>query len=407
MNEELQDNVALLKAEISRQVPPTPSTMPRANDERLYAQWEAIRLKLVKHRIRSDTPLPERKHLLEIQGISSFPRGDLVAISGREKCGKTTDCRILVSALLRGEYMGVKALEQDVRVLWIDTEQAVQTTRSVTRGIELMCGFRVGDEQFAHYSLRDYPDRQEMQQTLDVQFDDFRPDMVIVDGIRDYIDDFNDVVSSSQIVQKCMALSSGVSAEQSALSGLAERPPCCVVAILHQNKTRDDNSMRGHLGTELANKAGEVWEASRDDDRVFAFTQRCSRTRPVEEPLRYTVHSQLFRDDQGQTEEIGVPEVWTTEIEGEGQAEDKTNAKTKRHNFVQKMSKPDALAFFAQLMQNHGFGYEELKNLCWEKYNISYAEFSAYRDLLGGKIYKASDGLWYFDHTRDLELPDQ
>ena len=179
--------------------------------------WDKIKAKLEHMRIRAGTPLPEMKHLLNINGVNCFPRGDLVAISGKEKCGKTTDCRIIVSALMKGEYMGVTALEKNVSVLWIDTEQAWE---------------------------------------------------------------------SAEIVLECMRLSSGVSAEQARKKGLTERPPCCVCCILHQNKPKDDNNMRGHLGTELSNKAGEVWEATQDDDHVFSFAQTRSRTRPVDTPLR-------------------------------------------------------------------------------------------------------------------------
>ena len=52
--------------------------------------WDKIKAKLEHMRIRAGTPLPEMKHLLNINGVNCFPRGDLVAISGKEKCGKTT-----------------------------------------------------------------------------------------------------------------------------------------------------------------------------------------------------------------------------------------------------------------------------------------------------------------------------
>ena len=118
----MKENVALLKSGAV--------TLHNPLFEKLLGQ-------ITKYRIRSRTPLAEMKHLLNINGINCFPRGDLVAISGKEKCGKTTDCRIIVSALMKGEYMGVKAVErqQDARVLWIDTEQARQTSRAVCRAI--------------------------------------------------------------------------------------------------------------------------------------------------------------------------------------------------------------------------------------------------------------------------------
>lgn len=397
-----ENNLSMLRAEIARSTVSPQVAEVSKMDRKLMEQWNLIRQKLPKFRIRSDTEVTEQKHLLEINGVRTFPRGDLVAISGKEKCGKTTDCRILVSALLRGEYMGIKALEQNIRILWIDTEQARISTRTVTRGIELMCGFTPSDEQFLLYSMREYPDHDEMQMTLEVQFNDYRPDIVIVDGIRDYIDDFNDVVSSSRIVLKCMQLSSGVTAEQAAESGLAKRPPCCVVTILHQNKTKDDNTMRGHLGTELSNKAGEVWEAMRDDDRVFTFAQRCSRTRPVEGSLQYKVHSEPFNDQQGEVEEIGVPDLWTTEIKAEPEI------KTIRTRYgVYDLTEDTALLLFGNFMQNNDFEFEALKRDFCDFHQINFNQFVLLRKLVGKKLYKGSDSRWYFDWTRNQETTPQ
>ena len=74
---------------------------------------------LEKCRIYRHTQLAEQKFLLEINGVKCFPRGDLVAISGKEKCGKTTVCRIIASAMLSGAYDYVHALEPDLRILWL------------------------------------------------------------------------------------------------------------------------------------------------------------------------------------------------------------------------------------------------------------------------------------------------
>ena len=161
-------------------------------------------------------------------------------------------------------------------------------------------------------------------------FNEFRPDIAIIDGIRDFIPDFNDVVESAEIVLECMRLSSGVSAEQARKKGLTERPPCCVCCILHQNKPKDDNNMRGHLGTELSNKAGEAWEATQDDDHVFSFAQTRSRTRPVDTPLRYKVVSRNYVDIEHQkSEEIGIPRLWEpTEADTEDEVDKVKNFKT-------------------------------------------------------------------------------
>ena len=363
--------------------------------------WEKIQAKLENMRIRSNTPLPVMKHLLNINGINCFPRGDLVAISGKEKCGKTTDCRIIVSALMKGEYMGVKALEKNLCVLWIDTEQTCQTSRAVCRGIELMCGFEPSDSRFVYFALREYPDRQEMAEAMRLLFDKYSPDFTIIDGIRDFIIDFNDIVESSDIVLECMRLSSGVNAEQAKKLGLTERPPCCVCCILHQNKPKDDNNMRGHLGTELSNKAGEVWDASQDDGRVFSFTQLRSRTRPVEDPLRYKVFSKDYVDKEtGKTEEIGVPELWMSETGAETteQAGKVRNIKTKHGLYA--MNHETACFMFWKVMGFSNWEYKVLKQKFTDYWGIDYYQFNDLLKLTDNHVFKANEkdkNSWRYD----------
>ena len=367
-------------------------------------QWDKIKAKLEHMRIRAGTPLPEMKHLLNINGVNCFPRGDLVAISGKEKCGKTTDCRIIVSALLKGEYMGVKAVETEEKacVLWIDTEQASQTARAVCRGLEMMCCNSLPEDKFVYFALREYPDREELTEAMRMLFDRHRPDIAIIDGIRDFIPDFNDVVQSSEIVLECMRLSSGVDAATAGRMGLSERKPCCVCCILHQNKPKDDSNMRGHLGTELSNKAGEVWEATQDDGHVFSFTQTRSRTRPVDAPLRYKVGSKTYFDpDAGKYEEIGIPELWTEQADDTPSAPPVQNIKTSQGWFPK--NQETAFYMFWTVMGKVGWEYNELKKVFTEYWGVDYYLFNDLVKLTDGHVYRVIENgrkLWRYNGPR-------
>ena len=139
-----------------------------AQDVSAHPEWDEILQRLDKCFIDRDTQLIEQKHLMEIHGVKCFPRGDLIAISGKEKCGKTTACRILSTILLRGEYEGFTALEKNLRILWIDTEQARVSTRTVSRAIDMMCNFQPTSDQIRFLNLREWGDKASMRLVLQV-----------------------------------------------------------------------------------------------------------------------------------------------------------------------------------------------------------------------------------------------
>ena len=369
----------------------------------LHPEWMEIAEKMPGHYIDSHTELVENRQLLEVNGVRCFPRGDLVAISGKEKCGKTTVCRIIASAMLSGAYDYVHALEPDLRILWIDTEQARISTRSVSRAIDLMTKTPQTSERIRYINLRDWEDLNTMIPMLRFLFDSFRPDMVVLDGIRDFIEDFNSIPESNAIVKECMHLSSGVTAQQAKEQKLQERMPCCIACILHQNKPKDDSNMLGHLGSTLTKKAGEVWEAMRDEDGLFSFEQTHSRTRPVDTTIAFKVHSRNYIDpDTGKTEELGIPVMWVNADVSSDKPEpiQQTDAGvvlTRIGSFPK--DEKSALWLFWNVMRSNGMKFEDLKREFCQAYNVHYTVFNELRAMIRTDVVAETvDGkkVWFY-----------
>jgi RecA-family ATPase len=70
----------------------------------------------------------------------------------------------------------------------------------------------------------------------------FKPDLVFIDGVRDLIVNFNDIDATVTLIDEIMRLSNVYQ--------------CHICSIIHENK--NDNTLRGHLGTELQNKSETV-----------------------------------------------------------------------------------------------------------------------------------------------------
>lgn len=64
-------------------------------------------------RITPGKELPQRAFLFRMMGKPCFPQGELVAVTGKAKSGKTFFCSALMVAALRGECMGIKRTQEE------------------------------------------------------------------------------------------------------------------------------------------------------------------------------------------------------------------------------------------------------------------------------------------------------
>lgn len=361
---------------------PSTTDVPRHLSAEEQKKWEELRKRLENWHVRRDSEMLGARHLLDYDGVKLMPRGDLVAVSGKEKSGKTTFCRILSAAVLRGEYMGFRALEGNLRVLWIDTEQYEVSTRTMVRSMDVMCDRELLDDEFLTFNIRgreELSDLEDMRLVLRVFYDMYQPDIVVVDGIRDFIADFNDVMQSAEIVLQCMALSNGVTAEESQHTGLKERKPCCTLCILHQNKPKEDNNMMGHLGATLAKKAGELWNCYRDDDRIFYAEEVFGRTREMEQKTSYKIVTELYKDG----EELGIPIGFEPE-EPDHEPEPGNNDPTPsvpKESQIEKFLRSNDLrdAFYRLIPPDQSIQASRLCNAFMETFAIGYRSYDILR----------------------------
>ena len=110
-----------------------------------------------------------------------------------------------------------------------------------------------------------------------------KPDIVILDGIKDLMTDINDAVQATIIMEKLMAL--------------AKEMNCCIVCVLHQNKSEQDRNMRGSIGTELTNKAFEVFQCeiigeNNGKTDTFKVTHTYSRKKKMKHNFYYCINDQ-------------------------------------------------------------------------------------------------------------------
>ena len=277
---------------------------------------------LEERRITPDKELPPMEFLFRLFGKPCFPRGELVGLTGKPKSGKTFISSILMTLCFREEVLTIlRESPEPLRVLWYDTEQSDESTQDILRnrivpmlsgkvyGLEFMVnGNHPDEDQSINHkpsSINPFPSemfhifnvRQDMWRErlplLEAAIERFKPDLVIVDGIRDLINDINDGVLAQDTVERLMHLASG--------------QHCCIACILHQNKSAEDKNLRGWIGTELTHKAFEVYECEKSEDRIFSFCQKLTRKYDILDTLKYMV------DEQGIPQLASIEQVLESE----------------------------------------------------------------------------------------------
>ena len=284
------------------------------------AQMRPLMLKLEKYRITPDKQLPKMDFLFRLFGKPCFPRRELVAITGKAKSGKTFVSSMLmaVGSLTpdpspKGEgsinQLPLKRIrEEPLHVLWYDTEQSDESTQDILNN-RIMRMTRdsvvrqptLFDESRAEPPLDIFNVRavewKHRRSLLVEAVNMCKPDLVIVDGIRDLVNDINDGVLAQEVMEE--------------LLHLATEAECCIACVLHQNKGGEDHNLRGWIGTELMNKAFEIYSCEKMmPQRIFKLEQTQTRKYDIERPMYYEVN------DDGLPVTCGEPST----VEGERQS---------------------------------------------------------------------------------------
>ena len=228
-------------------------------------------LRALKARLLFDASIehPEPENLLRIGDNGILPLADISMIAGKAKAGKSYVSSILIASVLGCTDFGFYATRSDAKVLYYDTEQQDANIGRIQRRVHRLCGWKVNEN---NPRFQVYPMRGEEVKDRFVYIRDLieleRPQLVIIDGIADLIFDYNDVRESMNIITQILALCS--------LYHVA------ILPVLHENKSKEDNNMKGHLGTMSLQKCVSLFTVTKSNGR-FTVTNTESRNRVIDD----------------------------------------------------------------------------------------------------------------------------
>ena len=233
-------------------------------------QKEQLLQVLRETRIRTDTEVPPEEYALEVDGKGIFALRDIHAIKAKQKAGKTTALKVFIAALLLSVMFRVKSLLEKPSILYFDTEQNRTDTKLILEDVAQMTGLssEVIDSQVSLHSLRRI-NQEQLLPLLKLALEEEKPQVVMLDGIVEFVASFNDETESKQLIKELLKLSDQYSS--------------AIVCVLHTNKADEDHNMRGHLGTMLAQKSATVLECVKEKGSSV-ITVKCSEARHEEMP---------------------------------------------------------------------------------------------------------------------------
>lgn len=191
------------------------------------------------------TSYEEGPAVLAIDGTAIGHRRDIINIKAAPKQGKSTLISILISCILCGQWNRLCSATQGLRVLYLDTEMKEADTQRIMRMALTMAGLdaSANHERLYAVNLRKCSP-QEIVEAIPEYIELLSPDVLVIDGILDLVNNFNDVEESQHLVKEC-------------LLRWADTYDCMIINAIHTNKTNDTHISQGHLGAML-DKKGEL-----------------------------------------------------------------------------------------------------------------------------------------------------
>lgn len=212
-----------------------------------------LRLELSKYEIKASDHIPPPEIALSVGGATIGTLGNILSIIGKAKSRKSFFITMAISVSISKDtifnmFKNELPTHQN-SVLYFDTEQGKYHVQMALKRICTLVGVKEPNN-LQVYGLRSLNPLERLQLIEYAIYNTDNLGIVFIDGIKDLITSINDEEQATMIVSKLMKWS--------------EERNILIVTVLHQNK--GDNNARGHIGSELNNKAETVLSITKSTD---------------------------------------------------------------------------------------------------------------------------------------------
>lgn len=227
---------------------------------------------LEKARITLDEQIKPPPPVIQVDNrtaipVTVFTEGNISVIKGRAKARKSFAVAMLTASALSDGwiYRKFRSIPKKL-VVYFDTEQSSFYVQQAYYRIHQISQGNGIDQRFYCFGLRTYAPHERLE-LIEWVFNNFKElGFVVIDGIRDLIKDINSPDESTMISSKLLKWS--------------EESGAHILTVLHENPS--DGKLRGHIGTELMNKAETILRVEKLEDDISVSKISCDMVRGID-----------------------------------------------------------------------------------------------------------------------------
>ena len=210
--------------------------------------------------------------------------GNFSASIGKAKSKKTFNVSAIAASALSGRtVLRYRSMfpENKRKILYIDTEQGRHHCQQVLKRILRLAEMPDDKvpENLIMLSLRKFAPRVRLLIVEEAIGTTHDLGLVIIDGIRDFLYDINSSSESTEVISKFMQWT--------------DDKQIHIHTVLHQNK--NDEHARGHIGTELNNKAETILQVEVDkEDKAISVVEAVHIRDRDFEPFAFRINEDVL-----------------------------------------------------------------------------------------------------------------
>ena len=241
----------------------------------------------------------EAPALFTMNGVQVVSKCALTLVTGQRKNGKSNISGLMKAAVIHPQLSVLagqfRCNQPGLRILDINTEMPLKDQRRILRRAMKTAGFDYTEEWGQHeifsYHIDDIGGWEERQIAIRILMAQYRPDIVIIDGLADIIKSINNEEMAIGIFDWC--------------NSIAKEYSCAVVAMLHQNYGSE--KVGGWAGTQAGKKYSDCLSMKKSKQGGFFTLQHEGRGESAPD-LRFRINAPVG-DKYGWWEEVDVSAI--------------------------------------------------------------------------------------------------